>query len=121
MQTSTQLVNHFYDVCNHQQGRGLADLLAEHMTFNGPLMKLSGAAQYISTVTPFLKFHKSMRILKQFEAGEHVCSIYEMAFGTPAGETVTSTFADWIRVVDGKVVEQKLYYDPREFAKAFGM
>lgn len=121
MKTSTQIVNHFYNVCNNQQGQGLDKIVADNITFEGPLMRLSGADQYLSTVGPFLKFHKGMRMLRQFEDGEHVCSIYEMSFGTPVGGIMTSAFADWIRIVDGKVAEQKLYYDPREFAKAFGM
>jgi ketosteroid isomerase-like protein len=121
MKNATEIVNHFYDVCNNKQGQGLDRLVADNITFEGPLMRLSGASQYLSTVGPFLKFHKSMRMFRQFENGEHVCSIYEMTLGTPAGGTLTLAFADWIRVVSGKVAEQKLYYDPREFAKAFGM
>lgn len=121
MKTTREIVNHFYDVCNNKQGQGLENLVAETITFEGPLMRLSGADQYLTTVGPFLKFHKGMRMLRQFEDGEHVCSIYEMTFGTPAGAVMTLAFADWIRVVKGKVAEQKLYYDPREFAKAFGI
>ena len=121
MKTPREIVNHFYDVCNNKQGQGLEGLVADNITFEGPLMRLSGASQYLSTVGPFLKFHKGVRMLKQFEDGEHVCSSYEMTLGTPAGGVMTSAFADWIRVVNGKVAEQKLYYDPREFAKAFGI
>jgi ketosteroid isomerase-like protein len=121
MKTATQIVNHFYDVCNNKQGQGLDSLVADNITFEGPLMRLSGASQYVSTVGPFLKFHKGMRMLRQFEDGEHVCSIYEMTLGTPAGGSLTLGFADWIRLANGKVAEQKLYYDPREFSRAFGI
>lgn len=121
MTNARETVNRFYDVCNNKQGQGLDGLVADNITFEGPLMRLSGASQYLATVGPFLKFHKGVRMFRQFEDGEHVCSIYEMTLGTPTGGTFTSVFADWIRVVDGKVAEQKLYYDPREFAKAFGM
>jgi ketosteroid isomerase-like protein len=121
MKNARETVNRFYDVCNNKQGQGLDGLVADNITFEGPLMRLSGASQYLATVGPFLKFHKGVRMFRQFEDGEHVCSIYEMTLGTPTGGTFTSVFADWIRVVDGKVAEQKLYYDPREFAKAFGM
>lgn len=119
MAKPTEVVNRFYDVCNNKQGEGLAGLVAHDVTFEGPLMKLSGAKDYLSTVGPFCKFHKGMRMLKQFEDANNVCSIYEMTLGTPAGGTLTLAFADWIRIVDGRVAEQKLYYDPREFAKAF--
>ncbi len=113
------VVNRFYDVCNNEQGKGLEGLVARGITFEGPLMKLNGATEYLSTVGPFLKFHMGMRMLRQFEEGDHVCSIYEMTLGTPAGGSLTLAFADWIRVESGRVAEQRLYYDPREFAKAF--
>jgi ketosteroid isomerase-like protein len=29
--------------------------------------------------------------------------------------------ADWITVVDGRMRSQRIYYDPRRFAEAFGM
>lgn len=119
MGKAVDVVNRFYDVCNNRQGEGLEGLVTSDVTFEGPLMKLSGSPQYLSTVGPFLKFHKGMRMLRQFEDGGHVCSIYEMTLGTPAGGSLTLAFADWIRVEGGRVAEQKLYYDPREFAKAF--
>jgi len=121
MRTAREIVNHYYDVCNNKQGDGFASLIAEKIEFEGPIMRLSGTKQYVEAVAPLLKFHKGMRMLKQFEDGDHVCSIYEMTLGTPAGGTLTLAFADWIRVAGGKLVEQKLYYDPREFAKAFGI
>jgi predicted SnoaL-like aldol condensation-catalyzing enzyme len=121
MKSARDIVNHFYDVCNNRQGQGLETLVADGILFEGPVMRLSGADQYVAAVGPLCKFHKGTRMLRQFEDGEHVCSIYEMTLGTPAGGTLTLAFSDWIRIVDGKVAEQKLYYDPREFAKEFGI
>lgn len=119
MGKATEVANRFYEICNDRQGEGLEALVARDVVFEGPLMRLAGAEEYVSTVRPFLKFHKGVRMLKQFEDGGHVCSIYEMTLGTPAGGALTLVLADWIRVADGRVAEQKLYYDPREFAKAF--
>jgi len=119
MGRATEVVNRFYDICNNRQGEGLEQLIAPTVVFEGPLMRLEGAQQYLSTVGPFLKFHQGMKMLKQFEQGDHVCSIYEMTLGTPAGGSLTLAFADWIRTADGRVAEQRLYYDPREFATAF--
>ena len=47
--------------------------------------------------------------------------IYDLLIKSPSGKTVSITMADWIRVSNGKIAEQKLYYDPRDFMKAFGM
>ena len=40
---------------------------------------------------------------------------------TPAGGSISVTIADWIRVEKGKIASQRIYFDPRAFADAFGM
>jgi hypothetical protein len=44
-----------------------------------------------------------------------------MDIATPDRGTMTIELTDRIQIADGKVAKQKIYYDPREFAKAFGM
>ena len=51
----------------------------------------------------------------------HCQRVLRMTLGTPGGETLVISFADWIQVVNGKIARQRLYYDPRQFIKAFGM
>lgn len=116
-----EIVNTFYNVCNNKQGKGLRDLVSDDIVFEGPLMKISGGDKYAEFVEPLCKFHKGMRMFKQFVDGSHVLSIYEMTLGTPSGKTLTCSFADWIRIENDKIAEQKLYYDPRKFAKAFNI
>ena len=91
------------------------------MTFVGPLMKTFSAKEYIDTTRQFLQMHKATRMIRQFENGDDACSIYEMDVATPAGSMLTLEITDWIQVAGGKVAKQTIYYDPREFAKAFGM
>ena len=40
---------------------------------------------------------------------------------TPDGETLPVHKADWIRVANDMIAEQRIYYDARDIAKAFGM
>jgi len=56
----------------------------------------------------------------QFEAGDEVCSIYEMDLRTPAASILTVPMSDWITVRDGHVANQVVHYDPRPFLEAFG-
>jgi hypothetical protein len=121
MGKALKVVNRFYDITENKKGKGLENVLASDMTFDGPLMKTSGAQDYINTTRQFLQMHKATRMLKQFENGSDVCSIYEMDIATPAGGMITVELTDWIKVSNGKVAKQKIYYDPREFAKVFGM
>lgn len=121
MESALEVVNKFYDVCNNKQGRGLRDYIADDIVFEGPVLKISGGDKYGEIVEPLCKFHKGIQMFKQFEDAGDVISIYEMILGTPSGETLKISFADWITVRNGRIVKQKLYYDPREFIKAFNI
>jgi ketosteroid isomerase-like protein len=121
MGKALEVVNRYYDITENKKGMGLENILAEDVAFAGPLKKCSGSREYMEFAKQFLQMHRATRMLKQFESGSDVCSIYEMDIATPAGEIITLELADWIKVSGGRVATQKIYYDPREFAKAFGM
>jgi hypothetical protein len=40
---------------------------------------------------------------------------------TPSGQPLTCEVAEWARADNGRIAELKLLYDPRGFAKAFGL
>jgi ketosteroid isomerase-like protein len=84
-------------------------------------MQIRGAEEYLALNERLLPAHLETRMLRQFAEGNQVCSIYELVMRTPAGGTLTIPMADWIQVLGGRVVEQRIYYDPRQFATAFGM
>jgi len=111
----------FYEITEKNKGKGLEDVITKDMTFDGPLMKFNGAKEYIESTKQFLQMHRETRMQKQFENGNDVCSIYEMDVATPAGGMITLEIVDWVQVANGKVARQKIFHDPREFAKAFGM
>ncbi len=127
MDPTLAIVNRFYDLTNSKRNPAqhivadLRHLVADDITFAGPLMEIHGASEYLALNTQLLPAHLETRMLKQFVDGDQVCSIYELVMRTPAGGTVTIPMADWIRVAGGRVVEQRIYYDPREFAAAFRM
>ena len=106
---------------NNRGGTGLRELVADDIRFVGPLMQASGAEQYVAMNQQLLPFHKGSKMLRQFVDGNEVCSIYEMTMGTPSGGTIVFPLVDWIRVSGGRVAEQRIYFDPREFGKAFDM
>lgn len=119
MGKALEVVNRFYELAEDKKGEGLEELIAEDMTFLGPMLKTSGAREFIEATRQFWQLRKATRILKQFENGNDVCAIFEMDIATPAGDIVTIEGVDWTQVADGKVASQRIYYDPREFDKAF--
>jgi ketosteroid isomerase-like protein len=120
-QRPLDVVNRFYETTSRRETGALAELVSENVTFEGPVMQARGAREYLAMNEQLLGFHRGTTMLRQFENGDAVCSIYELTMATPAGGELTLTLADWIEVADGKIASQRIYYDPREFAQAFGM
>ena len=122
MGQALQLVNQFYDISLKQKDAdGLRSLIAEDFAFVGPLAKTTSAEDFVALNKQFLPAHVETRFLYQFEAGDQVCSIYELDLRKPNGGLFTTTMADWVTVRNGRLAEQRIYYDPREFEKAYGM
>ena len=115
------VVNRFYAATGKRRTGELAELVSDDVTFDGPLMHARGAAEYLAMNEQLLGFHRQTTMLRQFEGDEAVCSIYELTMATPAGGELMLTIADWIEVADGRVAAQRIYFDPRAFAQAFGM
>jgi hypothetical protein len=95
-------------------------LLADDFSFIGPVDQTTGIDAFLKLNEDFFPLVTGMRMLKQFEQGNDVCSIYEMDLRSPAGTLLTLNVADWVVVNNGKMVQERMCYDAREFAAAFG-
>jgi ketosteroid isomerase-like protein len=121
MSRALDIVNRFYEATDAGRLDDLRDLVSDDVTFTGPVMTARGAQEYVAMNEQLLGFHTGTTMLRQLEDGDDVCSIYELGMRTPAGGALTLTIADWIRVEDGKIAAQRIYFDPRAFTQAFGM
>lgn len=127
MTTPLATIDRFFALTD-VKGRDVSDLLpsirnllTEDFVFIGPLMRTEGREQYVGLLGQFLQAHVGYRFHHRFADGNEVCSVYDMDIRTPSGATLTLTIADWLTVRDGRICRQKLFYDPRSFAEAFGM
>ena len=121
MSNNLEIVNRYYAATDAHDAEALREFVTNDIVFTGPTQMTEGVDAYVELNAQFLQFHKATRMLSQFANGEAVCSIYEMDVRTPAGGQITLAMADWLRLQDGRIAEQRIYYDPREFAQAFGM
>lgn len=121
MRSPLEIANRFYETTDRHDADGVAAMVADDMTFVGPLMATDTATAYVQLNRQLLPLHTATRMQHQFQAGDQVCSIYEMDLATPDGATLTLQVADLLTVTDGKISVQQLYYDPRAFAVAFGL
>ena len=120
MGKALDVVKAYYDAFDKHE-KSWQELVADNISFEGPLQRASDKIEFVDLTEQFLQFHKQTRLLKRFEDGDQVCSIYDFIVQTPADKTLSCAVAEWAKVSNGKITEIKIYYDPREFAKAFGM
>jgi limonene-1,2-epoxide hydrolase len=122
MGKAIQIVDKFLNLTNNKKDiTGAANLMADDITFVGPAIQISGAKEYVALLEKFLSCHAGWEILKQFENGDDVCVIDKIIVTTPMDGAITLSLAEWFKVSGGKIHEHRVYYDPREFMKAFGM
>jgi hypothetical protein len=93
-------------------------VVADDFRFVGPVDQRTGKDAFLQLSADFAPLVAGMRMLKQFENGNDVCSIYEMDLNLPNGTSTTLKIADWVVVKDGKMVEEQIVYDAREYAAA---
>ena len=83
-------------------------------------MKIEGRANYLELLRKFLGVHVDLKVKRQFVDKDDVCSINDLTVKSPAG-VLTMPMAEWFRLKDSVIHAHNIFYDPREFARAFGM
>jgi len=97
------------------------DLVTDDVVFEGPVQHARGKAEFLNLTAQFLNAHRATRLLRRIADGNTVTSMFEFVVGTPNGNELTCPVAEWATVSDGRINEFRVYYDPREFLRAFGM
>jgi predicted SnoaL-like aldol condensation-catalyzing enzyme len=117
-----QIVEQFLHMTNDRKDiAGAAALMGEAIHFVGPAQQCEGRDAYVKLLEMFLPSHVSWRIHARFENTTDACVIGDIVVRDPRGAEITLELAEWYRVADGKIAEHRVFYDPREFMKAFGM
>ena len=111
-------VNRYYTAVGNG-GSGLEDLIAGDVSFVGPMAQYSGAEAFAAGIEEMAPALRGIEMLRQFEDGDEVCSVYELTLRTPGGD-LTVPASEWVHVVDGRIAKARLYYDARELAAAIG-
>ena len=97
------------------------DLVTDDVVFAGPLQHARGKAEFVNMTAQFLNAHRATRLLRRTADGNTVTSMFEFDVVAPNGQTLMCPVAEWATVSDGRIDEFRVYYDPREFVRAFGM
>ena len=97
------------------------DLVTDDVVFDGPLQHARGKVEFVELTAQFLGAHRSTRLLERISDRNTVTSMFEFVVDAPNGQQLTCPVAEWATVRDGRISAFRVYYDPREFVKAFGM
>src|SRR3954468_288126 len=88
-------------------------LLADDVTFVGPMGQAQGADAYVEGVRGMAKTVKGVDRKAVIADGDDVCIIFDLITDTPAGAIPT---AGWYRLRDGKIISVRAFFDPRPLA-----
>jgi ketosteroid isomerase-like protein len=100
---------------------GWKDLVTDDVVFDGPVQHARGKDEFVGMTGQFLHAHRETRLLSRMAQGNEVASLFEFVIDAPNGERMTCPVAEWARVVEGRIQEFRVYYDPRAFVRAFGI
>ena len=117
--TTTDVVDAYYT--SWQAGIGAFDetslrrVLAADLLFEGPIAGTrTGVEPFLRGLADFARGVRGMRMLHQVRSADAVASLYECDLGATGG---TLRFAEFMRVVDGRITSIRLVYDPHEFRR----
>ena len=97
------------------------DLVSDDVLFEGPVQHARGKTDFVELTSQFLRAHRATRLLLRMADGDTVTSMFEFVIEAPNGQTLTCPVAEWATVSDGRISAFHVYYDPREFVRAFGI
>jgi ketosteroid isomerase-like protein len=121
MQTQARdVIEQYYSAFDAHRD-GWQDLVADDVVFDGPVQQARGKAEFVGLTGQFLYAHRETRLLGRMANGNEVASLFEFDIEAPNGERMTCPVAEWATVVDGRIKDVRVYYDPRAFARAFGL
>lgn len=120
MGKAREIIERYYDAFDRKDP-AWKQLVATDVRFEAPLQHASGSEEFNKITEMFLGFHKATRVVARFEEGDRVCSILEFDLATPAGGEMSCVITELAIVEDGRLSDVKIIYDPREFARAFGL
>jgi len=122
MKKPLEIVEKFMQLTNDDHDiEGAVELMAEDIKFIGPATQCNNRHEYRTLLEQFIPTHVGWKKHQVFEKGDEVCFIEDIYISTPQEKKITLELSEWFKVSQGKIIEQKVYYDPTEFKNAFGM
>ena len=114
MTTASEVFNDYLSAFESGDMDRARALVADDFSFEGPMLQVDGKDAFFEAVSGLASIIKGHTILKQFEDGDEVCSIYDFEIETRAGAG-SVTMSEWCRVRDGRLTSARLVFDTAAF------
>jgi hypothetical protein len=108
------LVNRYLDAFYLGNFDSVRPVLADEFSFRGPLIEVTGLDAFLTTADGLRRLCKGHRLLRQWEEGREVSSIYEVRIETPVGAGVV-TMSEWHVARAGQLVSGIVLFDTAAF------
>ena len=108
--TPTKVVNEYLTALSAGDFDTVATLVADEFSFRGPLAQADGRDEFIASASRMGPIVRGHELLRQWEDGGDVCSIYDFRVETPAGAG-SVVMSEWCSVRDGRLTSSRLIYD----------
>lgn len=91
-----------------------ATVVAEDFSFQGPFLAVDGKDAFFAGAQGLRPIVRGHQLLRQWEEGGEVCSVYEASLETPLGRSDVR-MAEWHVVRDGRLVSGRVIFDTVPF------
>lgn len=110
-----ETVNKFLNIVllEKNKGQGLEKILAANFKFDDPYVQASSANEFIAKNQHWFAMEKTYKIKQQIAKDNYVISIYSI-FLKNENKTIEIEIADLVEFDKGKMVKEKLYFDPKQ-------
>jgi ketosteroid isomerase-like protein len=89
-------------------------LVSDNFTFKGPFVEAANKEAFFASAAPLAPIVKGHRLLRQWEDGDEVSSIYEVNLETQVGKG-SVTMSEWHAVCEGKLISGRVILDTAAF------
>ncbi len=93
------------------------EVLAEQVTFTGPVDQVQGKAAFIQLNERFMPMIRGNEMKQAQAAGNFVITQLEMDVEMPSGKTIKLDMSEWYEIKDNQIQSIKVYYDAEAFRK----
>jgi ketosteroid isomerase-like protein len=112
--TPAELAERYFAAWQARDERALTEILAEDVTFGGPLGTANGRSECIAGLLGMLGIVTSIQVQARVADETDVITWFELhTRAAPPAPT-----ANWSHVVDGKITRIRVAFDPREILGA---